>query len=132
MENSYQLVSLCEFTTRSRSSFFRFPQMPASPQLPGCLIKWLSLFVNFLLPACHNHATGELPESFRSGACFVAPLHVAVVHTHRKEGTTDSLAWSKTYEVLSFSRLRLSSLGFTNDRVTSLSDKEVERLAERL
>ena len=44
----------------------------------------------------------------------------------------DSLAWSKTYEVLSFSRLTLSSLGLTNNQVTSLFDEEIERLAKRL
>lgn len=44
----------------------------------------------------------------------------------------DSLDWSKKYDVLSFSRLTLSSLGFTNDQINSLSDEEIERIAERL
>ena len=44
----------------------------------------------------------------------------------------DSLEWSKKYEVLSFSRLTLSSLGFTTDQINSMSDEEIEHLAERL
>ena len=44
----------------------------------------------------------------------------------------DSHEWRKQYEVLSFSRLTLSSLGFTNDQINGLSDEEIERLAERL
>ena len=44
----------------------------------------------------------------------------------------DSLGWSKQYEVLSISRLYLSSLGFTNEQINSLSDDDMERIAEKL
>ena len=44
----------------------------------------------------------------------------------------DSLEWSKKYEVLSISRLYLSSLGFTTEQIKSLSDQDMERLAEDL
>jgi len=44
----------------------------------------------------------------------------------------DSLGWSKKYEVLSISRLYLSSLGFTNEQINSLSDDDMERIAEKL
>ena len=44
----------------------------------------------------------------------------------------DALAWSKKYEVLSISRLYLSSLGFTNDQIKRLSDDDMQRIAEKL
>ena len=44
----------------------------------------------------------------------------------------NSLDWSKKYEVLSISRLYLSSLGFTNDQIKALSDEDMQRIAERL
>ena len=44
----------------------------------------------------------------------------------------DSLGWSKKYEVLSISRLYLRSLGFTNEQINSLSDDDMERIAEKL
>lgn len=40
--------------------------------------------------------------------------------------------WSKKFEVLSISRLQLESLGIPHDQVTSLSDEEMDKLAERL
>ena len=61
----------------------------ASPQLPGCQMEWLRLFVDFLLPACYSFSTGELPESLNRKACFVAPEQfVAVVQKHRKGGNS--------------------------------------------
>jgi hypothetical protein len=44
----------------------------------------------------------------------------------------DSLDWSKKYEVLSISRLSLRSLGFTNEGISSLSDEDMQRIAEKL
>ena len=44
----------------------------------------------------------------------------------------DSLAWSKTYEVLAISRLYLRSLGFTTEQITSLTDDDMARIAEKL
>jgi len=89
--------------------------------------------LEILLLACNTFSTGDLPESFRSKACFVEPLQVAVVQTHRKENSLlDSLEWSKRYEVLSFSRLTLSSRGFTNEQITSLTDADLEHIADVL
>src|SRR5205085_5474786 len=48
----------------------------------------------------------------------------------RKE--MDSLEWSKKYEVLSISRLVLSDLGFTNEQITSLTDEDMQALADGL
>ncbi len=42
----------------------------------------------------------------------------------------DSLDWSKKYEVLSMSRLYLSSLGFTNEQINALSDEDMQRIAD--
>ena len=51
----------------------------------------------------------------------------------RKESSQlDSLAWSKTYEVLAISRLYLASLGFTTEQITSLTDDDMTRIAEKL
>ena len=51
----------------------------------------------------------------------------------RKESSQlDSLAWSKTYEVLAISRLYLRSLGFTTEQITSLTDDDMARIAEKL
>ena len=44
----------------------------------------------------------------------------------------DSLDLSKKYEVLTISRLVLSSLGFTTEQVTSLSDDDMQRIADKL
>ncbi len=44
----------------------------------------------------------------------------------------DSLDWSKKFEVLSFSRLTLSSRGFTNEQIASLTDADVEHIADVL
>ena len=44
----------------------------------------------------------------------------------------DSLDWSKTYVVLSFSRLTLSSRGFTNEQVASLTQEDLEHIADVL
>jgi hypothetical protein len=90
------------------------------------------LLLEFLLPACHTFSTGELPESFVSEACFVAPLQVAVSSKERRAALLDSLDWSKKYEVLSISRLYLSSLGFTDDQIKRLSDDDMQRIAEKL
>jgi hypothetical protein len=55
------------------------------------------------------------------------------VQTHRKENSLlDSLAWSKKYEVLSFSRLTLSSQGFTNEQIASLTQVDLEHIADVL
>src|SRR6266567_5009499 len=58
---------------------------------------------------------------------------VAVVffRSERKESSLlDSLDWSKKYEVLSMSRLYLSSLGFTNEQINTLSDEDMQRIAD--
>ena len=44
----------------------------------------------------------------------------------------DSLAWSKKYIVLSFSRLTLSSLGFTNEQINSLTEEDLDHVADVL
>ncbi len=44
----------------------------------------------------------------------------------------NSLDWSKKYEVLSFSRLTLSSRGFTNEQIVSLTDADLDRIADVL
>ncbi len=54
-----------------------------------------------------------------------------VFRSERKEsGLLDSLDWSKKYEVLSMSRLYLSSLGFTNEQINALSDEDMQRIAD--
>jgi len=42
----------------------------------------------------------------------------------------DSLAWSRKYDVLSISRLRLSSLGFTTEQINSLTDEDMQAIAD--
>jgi hypothetical protein len=44
----------------------------------------------------------------------------------------DSPEWSKKYEVLSISRLYLSSLGFSNEQINSLTDEDMQRIADKL
>ncbi len=45
----------------------------------------------------------------------------------------DSLEWSRKYEILSISRLDLvHQLGFTTEQIESLTDEDMQRLAERL
>ena len=53
---------------------------------------------------------------------------------NKKEQHTimDSLDWSKKYEALSISRLYLSSLGFSNEQINSLTDADMQRIAEKL
>jgi len=42
----------------------------------------------------------------------------------------DSLGWSKWYGVFSISRLYLRSIGFTTEQVNSLSDEDMQRIAD--
>ena len=44
----------------------------------------------------------------------------------------DSLDWSKQFEVLSISRLYLHSLGIPYDQVTTLTDEDMECIADNL
>ena len=44
----------------------------------------------------------------------------------------DSLAWSHKYEVLTISRLYLRSLGFSNEGIASLTDEDMQRIADKL
>ena len=44
----------------------------------------------------------------------------------------DSLEWSKTYEVLSISRLYLHSIGLTTEQINRLSDADMQRIADML
>jgi hypothetical protein len=44
----------------------------------------------------------------------------------------DSPGWSRKYEVHTISRLMLRSLGFTTEQITSLSDDDMQRVAEKL
>jgi ribosomal protein S13 len=44
----------------------------------------------------------------------------------------DSLAWSRKYEVLSISRVVLHSYGFSTEQINSLTDEEMQRVAETL
>src|SRR5437764_9255433 len=85
METRYQLVSLCEYTTRSRLYFFRFTPI-ASPQLPGCQMEWLRLFVDFLLPACYSLSTGDLPESFELRSLFCSNLRTCCICAPAEKG----------------------------------------------
>ena len=50
----------------------------------------------------------------------------------KEHSLLDSLEWSKKYEVLSFSRLTLSSRGFTAEQITSLTDEDLEHIADVL
>jgi len=55
------------------------------------------------------------------------------VQTHRKEyGLLDSLDWSKKFEILSVSRLDLSSYGLTTEQINHLSDTDMEAIAEQI
>ena len=54
-----------------------------------------------------------------------------IYHTERSK-PTDSLAWSKKFEVLSISRLDLRSYGLTIEQINSLSDADMERIAEEI
>ena len=44
----------------------------------------------------------------------------------------DSLDWSRKYDVLSISRLYLSSLGLTHEQIHRLTDADMQRIADML
>ncbi len=44
----------------------------------------------------------------------------------------DSLDWSRKFEVLSISRLALRDLGFSVEHITSLTDEDMQALADGL
>ena len=44
----------------------------------------------------------------------------------------DSLDWSRKYDVLSISRLYLSSLGLTNEQIHCLTNADMQRIADIL
>ncbi len=152
------VVSLCECTTRSRSYFFCFPMMSSlSPSSPSAS-PWLS-FTSFAVVRRRRtrRYSGfyfgmlKLPlvstlllyilSRLTSRRCFshrlqcVAPLqHVLQLcfsEAERKETSLlDSLDWSRKFEVFSTSRLYLSSLGFTNEQIQTLSDEDMQRIAD--
>ena len=70
--------------------------------------------------------------------CFAHPFRhfyrcVVVLFSLRKGyDLLDSHMWSKKYEVLSFSRLTLSSRGFTNEQISSLTEEDLEHIADIL
>ena len=55
-----------------------------------------------------------------------------IVDNRKELGLLDSLAWSKQFEVLSISRLDLSSYGLTTEQINHLSDEDMEHIAEEL
>ena len=44
----------------------------------------------------------------------------------------DSLDWSKTYPVLTISRLYLNSIGFPMEKINQLTDEDMQRTADIL
>lgn len=54
------------------------------------------------------------------------------MQTHRKEKPTDSLDWSRKFDILSISRLSLTSSGIPTQLVASLTDEDMEQIAERI
>lgn len=46
------------------------------------------------------------------------------------EEPRNSLGWSRTFEVFTISRLYLCSLGFTTEQINSLSDEDMQRIAD--
>ena len=50
----------------------------------------------------------------------------------KKENQLDSLAWSRKYDVLSISRLYLSSLGLTEEQIHRLTDADMQCIADIL
>ena len=62
---------------------------------------------------------------------MIAPLQVAV-EIRKDYRLLDSLDWSKQYKVLSFSRLTLSSRGFTNEQIALLTEADLEYIADVL
>jgi hypothetical protein len=63
---------------------------------------------------------------------LIAPLQVAVEKNRKDYCLLDSLTWSKKYEVLSFSRLSLSSRGFTNEQIALLTEEDLAHIADVL
>ncbi len=92
----------------------------------------------YTLPYCLDKLTALLSQHCERASCarlFVFGSLTVVLQfcnfTERSE-TTDSLAWSRTYAVLSISRLYLSSLGFTTEQIHSLTDEDMQRIADIL
>jgi hypothetical protein len=50
----------------------------------------------------------------------------------QQEMKMDSLDWSRKYEVLSISRLDLRSSGLSTEQINSLTDEDMEQIAEEL
>src|SRR5438105_11534677 len=54
-------------------------------------------------------------------------------YSEKRRWNMDSLEWSRQYPILTISRLELvHQLGFTTEQVASLTDEDMECLAERL
>ncbi|HEX6482943.1 MAG TPA: hypothetical protein VF043_29210 [Ktedonobacteraceae bacterium] len=47
-------------------------------------------------------------------------------------GATDSIDWSKKFEVLSINRLDLNNLGIHYDQIITLTDEDMDRIADIL
>jgi len=49
-----------------------------------------------------------------------------------RSNTTDSLAWSRKFEVLTLSRLDLSSYRLTTEQINLLSDEDMQAIADKI
>jgi hypothetical protein len=93
--------------------------------LSFCLKYYCSLVILFPLVTYQkvSHAKLVLSHLEKLQLCF----------SNRKENSLlDSLDWSRKFEILSVSRLDLSSYGLTTEQINRLSDADMEAIAERI
>jgi hypothetical protein len=51
---------------------------------------------------------------------------------HERSSVLDSLGWSRTFDIFSISRLSLHSSGIPAELVQSLTDEDMQAIAERI
>ena len=105
------VVSLCEFTTWSRSyGFTPLPRQVRASLSPSslsvCILRRYQASGNYVPCSAWEHLERLLPLVFSTEGEAMNDM--------------DSLDWSRKYEVLTISRLMLRSLGFSTEHISSL------------
>jgi hypothetical protein len=100
-----------------------YRKLPLLPALNGCV--YLPFFPLYSTISYRTVLANTTACSTLRNCC-----RCVLPQQKKRSSLLDSLDWSRKYEVLSFSRLTLSSLEFTNEQIASLTDEDMQAIAD--
>src|SRR5438874_11541917 len=105
------------------------PEIPFSPLLPTPYIS--------LLHSVRAKASNQLHfincDEVALCVCFFGSLtHCCSLIFQKKENELDSLEWSRKFDIFSISRLSLNASGIPVELVQSLSDEDMQAIADQI